>query len=120
MVWVLTLVLLVVPLLEVGMLVQMRWPVLLIVLECSATAALGWYFARGEDWSLWTELESDVQNGRVPTQEGVDAMLVLIGAWGLIVPGLITDLAGMALLVPPLRRALGGLIRETLRSGIAP
>jgi UPF0716 family protein affecting phage T7 exclusion len=54
----------------------------------------------------------------VPTLEGVDAMLVLIGAWGLIVPGLITDLLGAALLVPPLRRALRDLIRQALRDWI--
>ena len=118
MAWALALALLIVPLLEVGMLVQMRWPVWLIVLECGITAGVGWYFARGEDWTLWTELESDVQNGRVPTLEGVDAMLLLIGAWGLMVPGLITDLAGTALLVPALRRAIRDLIRETLRGSI--
>lgn len=118
MVWLLTLALLVVPFLEVGMLVQLRWPVWLIVLESTVTAAIGWYFARGEQWSLWTELESDVQNGRVPTQEGVDAMLVLIGAWGLMVPGLVTDIAGAALLVPPVRYAARNLVRETLRGWI--
>ena len=116
--WILALALLIVPFVEIGLLVQTRWPVWVVLLECGATAALGAYFARGEDWSLWTELESDVQNGRVPTIEAVDAMLKLIGAWGLIVPGLITDALGAVLLVPPLRRALTDTIRRALRARI--
>lgn len=116
--WILALLLLVLPLVEVALWVRVPWPLWLIVLECGATAAVGWFFARGEDWTLWTELESDVQNGRVPTLEGVDAMLVLIGAWGLMVPGLVTDLAGAALLVPPLRRVVRDTVRETLRARI--
>jgi UPF0716 protein FxsA len=117
--WFLAVALLVVPFLEVGLLIQTRWPAWVLVLWCAATAAIGAYFARGEDWTLWTELESDVQNGRVPTAEGLDAMLKLIGAWGLIVPGLITDALGAALLVPPLRRAGVALIRSALRDWLS-
>ena len=117
--WFLALALLVVPLLEVGLLMQTRWPAWGLVLWCGCTAAIGAWFARGEDWTLWTELESDVQNGRVPTPEGLDAMLKLIGAWGLIVPGLITDALGAALLVPPLRRRGVEAIRAAVRAWLA-
>jgi len=86
------------------------------VLWCSVTAALGWWFARGEDFSLWTLLEADLANGRVPTEEGVDALLELLGAWGLISPGVLTDLVGALLLVPPVRGMAVGPIRELLRS----
>jgi UPF0716 protein FxsA len=116
--WILALLLLIVPLLEVWLWMQVPWPLWLVLLECAATAGVGWYFARGEDWTLWTELESGVQNGRVPTLEGVDALLLLIGAWGLIVPGLLTDLAGALLLAPPLRRVVGVAVRESLRARI--
>ncbi len=85
------------------------------VLWCMLTGLVGWWHARQEDLSLWTELESDLQNGRVPTQEGIDAMLKLLGAWGLIVPGLLTDLAGAALLVPQVRAYLVEPIRDYLK-----
>lgn len=117
--WILALALLIVPFVEVGLLVQMRWPLWGVLLWCSATAAVGAYFARGENWTLWTELESDVQNGRVPTIEAVDAMLTLAGAWGLIVPGLITDALGAPLLVPAVRQVLTGMIRRQLHEWIS-
>ncbi len=82
---------------------------------CVLTGGVGWWHARQEDLSLWTELESDLQNGRVPTEEGIDAMLKLLAAWGLIVPGLLTDLVGAALLVPRVRAYLLPAIRDYLR-----
>ena len=85
------------------------------VVWCVLTGLVGWWYARQEDLSLWTELESDLQNGRVPTEEGIDAMLKLLGAWGLIVPGLLTDMAGAALLVPQARAYLVPMIRDYLR-----
>jgi UPF0716 protein FxsA len=85
------------------------------VVWCVGTGLVGWWHARQEDLSLWTELESDLLNGRVPTEEGVDAMLKLLGAWGLIVPGLLTDLLGAALLVARVRAVLVPAIRGYLR-----
>jgi UPF0716 protein FxsA len=117
--WFLSLPLLIVPFVEVGLLVQTRWPVWPMLLWCGGTAALGAWFTRGEDWTLWTELEADVQNRRVPTVEALEAMLKLIGAWGLIVPGLLTDAVGAALLFPPIRRALAEAVRRRLRVRIS-
>lgn len=117
--WFLALAFLVVPFLEVGLFIQSRWPAVSLVFWCALTAAVGWFFARRESWTLWTELESDVQNGRVPTAEGLDGMLALIGAWGLIMPGWITDALGVALLVPPLRRLLVPPLRSAIRDWLA-
>ena len=85
------------------------------VVWCVATGLVGWWHARKEDLSLWTELESDLQNNRVPTEEGIDAMLKLLGAWALILPGLLTDMLGAALLVPQVRAYLVEPIRDYLR-----
>ncbi len=115
MAWLLGISLLLVPSLEIWLLVRLETSLTAVLVWCSLTAAGGWYFARRESLSLWTELESAVQNGRVPTIEAVDAMLLLLGGWGLIVPGLLTDLAGAALLVPAVRRVLTDMIRRAIR-----
>ena len=115
MVWILGILLLMVPSLELWLLVRMGYSWTVTAVWCAATAAVGWRFARQENLSLWTELESGVQNGHLPTTEGVDMMLVLLGGWGLIVPGLVPDLAGGALLVPPLRRVITDIVRNTIR-----
>lgn len=117
--WMVALLLLVVPWLEVWLLFRLDQALPVVLLQGVGTAAVGWWFARREDLSLWTELESDIQNHRVPTEEALDAMLMVLGGWGLIVPGWITDVAGAALLVPAVRRLLMPWLRATIRSHLA-
>jgi len=115
MIWLVWILLLVVPSLELWLLLSLDLALPVVILQSVATAAVGWWFSRGEDLSLWSELESDIQNGRVPTEEALDAMLTVLGGWALIVPGWVTDLAGAALLVPAIRRLLIGPIRGMIR-----
>ena len=114
MLWLLAIPLLVVPMVELWVSVQLGVSLTTVSVWCLLTAGAGWRFARRENLSLWTDLESDIQNGRLPTIEGVDTMLLLLGGWGLIVPGLLTDIAGGLLLFGPLRRTLTDYARRTL------
>ena len=115
MFWKLLAVLLVLPGLEVWLLMRLPWPLGLTLMEVLITAAAGWHFARREELSLWSELVSDARNGRVPTREALDAMLVVLGGWALIMPGVLTDLLGAMMLIPAVRElALPGL-RTLLR-----
>jgi UPF0716 protein FxsA len=106
----------VLPWVELWLMLHLGLPTWLIAVWCVVTGLYGWRRARKEDLSLWIELESDLQNGRVPTAEGVDAMLELIGAWGLILPGLITDVVGAVLLTRRARTALVEPVRDYLRN----
>jgi UPF0716 protein FxsA len=113
--WTLLVALLIVPWIEFWLVLKLNWPLWFLVLWFAGAAGAGWWFARGEDLTLWSELESDVQNGRVTTAEGVDAMLTLIGAWALILPGLLSDAVGILLLIPQVRVELVEPIREFIR-----
>jgi UPF0716 protein FxsA len=115
MLWVLLVALLVVPWIEFWLVMQLHWPTWFTIAWCLGAAAVGWWFARGEDLTLWTEMESAIQNKQVPTEEAVDAMLVQIGAWALILPGLLSDAAGILLLIPQVREALVPPIRSYIR-----
>lgn len=115
MIWVLLLLLLMLPGLELWLIFSLGQALPVVIVQALATAGVGWWFARREGLSLWSEMESDVQNHRVPTEEGLDAMLEVLGGWALIVPGWITDLVGAALLVPAVRRVLIPPIRDTIR-----
>ena len=119
MFWIVALLLLVVPALELWLMIRLDQPLPVVLVQGLVTAMVGWWFARREQLSLWTELESDIQNRRVPTEEALDAMLTVLGGWALIVPGWITDLLGAALLVPALRRLLIGPLRRTIRAWLA-
>jgi UPF0716 protein FxsA len=113
--WVLVVALLVVPWVEFWLVIQLNWSAGFTVAWCVGAAAVGWWFARGEDLTLWTELESDIQNRRVPPSEAIDAMLVQLGAWALILPGLLSDAVGIALLIPQVRAELVEPIRGYIR-----
>lgn len=107
--------LLVFPWLELWLMFSLGQALPVIVLQGVTTAAVGAWFARKEALSLWAELESDIKNGRVPTEEGLDAMMEVLGGWMLVIPGWITDLAGGAILVPAVRRVLMTPIRNAIR-----
>lgn len=107
--------LLVFPWLELWLMFSLGMALPVIVLQGVATAAVGAWFARKEALSLWAELESDIRNGRVPTEEGLDAMMEVLGGWMLVIPGWITDLAGGAMVVPAVRRMLMAPIRNAIR-----
>ncbi len=115
MAWMLCLLaFLVVPWLELWLMMELGFSLVTAVALAVVTAGTGWWLSRGEGLGLWAELESDVQNGRVPTAEALDAMMVVLGGWGLIIPGLVTDVLGAVLLVPAMRR----LAMEPLRNWI--
>ncbi len=71
---------------------------------------IGILAVRSQGRAVWRRLASAVAVGRAPGREVLDGALVLLGGALLIVPGFITDVIGIGLLVPlsraPLRRAL--------------
>jgi len=109
-------VLLALPVLEYGMFHVTGASLPLIFAQCIFTGVIGWYFARQEGLDLWSLLEADVANGRVPTVEGVEAMMIVLGGWALIIPGWITDLLGAVLVTPPIRGMLIPQVREVIRT----
>jgi UPF0716 protein FxsA len=71
---------------------------------------LGLWLARREGVRAAQALAEALNNRRVPTAELTDGMLVAGAGVLLFVPGLVTDLAGLMLLVPPVR----ALVRRRL------
>ncbi len=119
MIWMLALVaMLVLPWLEFWLMMGMGFSLVTATVLGIVTAAVGWWHARREGLDLWTEIESDFQNRRVPTEEALDAMMVVLGGWALIIPGLVTDLFGGVLLVPAVRRVAMEPLRKFLRTRI--
>ena len=108
--------LLVLPWVEFWLMMGMGFSMVTATVLGLVTAGVGWWHARREGLDLWTELESDIQNHRVPTAEALDAMMMMLGGWALIVPGLITDLLGAALLVPAMRRVIMPGLRNLIRA----
>lgn len=74
----------------------------------------GVVLAKRQGLSTINRARSEIAQGRVPGNHLLDGLLILLGAVLLITPGLLTDLAGLFLLIPATR----GLAREFLKRKI--
>lgn len=70
------------------------------------TAALGSWLVRREGLATVQRLRAQLAAGQPPAEPMLEAACLLIAGALLLTPGFLTDAAGFALLVPPLRRAL--------------
>lgn len=104
----LTLVLLAVPLIELALLIKLGqwiglWPTVGIVI---ATALLGATVLHRQGLNAMRRAVDMTERGSPPLEPVVDGVFLLVAGLFLLTPGLLTDLAGLALLVPALRRRI--------------
>ena len=76
------------------------------ILLSSVTAVGGLWLMREEDFSIWTLVEIELQQRRLPTDELWQAFLLWLAGGLLLVPGVMTDALGLSLPVPDIRSAL--------------
>ena len=109
-----------VPVLEILILMQLNYimPLSTIFLQCIVTLAAGVWLMQGEHFSLWTIVESELHNNRLPADEVVADLLLLGGGVLLIIPGLITDALGLAVFIPVVRHECIQLIRKRMRKSL--
>jgi UPF0716 protein FxsA len=77
-----------------------------------AVGLLGSGLARREGGRVWRGFQGSLAARRPPEHGVIDGMLVLLGGVLLLLPGILSDVIGLALFIPPLRRAIAGLLRQ--------
>lgn len=86
-----------------------------------ATGVVGASLARRQGFQVIARLQRESAEGRVPASAMVDGALIFVAAMLLITPGIVTDVVGFSLLIPPLRdaikRALSRRLESSVRSG---
>ena len=117
---ILILLLFFVPVLEILVLMQLNYimPLSTIFLLCVVTLSAGVWLLQGNHFSLWTIVESELHNNRLPAEEIVADLLLLGGGILLIVPGLLTDALGLVVFIPAVRQECIQLIRKRLRKSL--
>lgn len=80
-----------------------------------ASSMLGVWLLKQQGRVVWRRFTAAVSEGRVPNQELVDGVLVIFGGALLIVPGFITDVIGLLLLIPATRPVGRRLVQRSLR-----
>ncbi|MEV5025929.1 FxsA family protein [Paenibacillus sp. LPE1-1-1.1] len=68
-----------------------------------AMGLAGAYLARAEGRRVWVEAQRQMQAGQIPGQTMLDGLCVLAGGLLLLMPGFLSDIAGITLLFPVTR-----------------
>ena len=83
------------------------------------TGALGAWFARLEGAKVLRRWQEAMARQQLPKDGVIDGLLIFIGGLMLITPGILTDLAGLSMVMPPTRRVIAGLVRAWFERQIA-
>ncbi len=105
-----------VPTAELALLIMIgqRLGVLPTIALILASGLLGAWLARREGTRTWREFRATLQAGRLPGEALLHGLAILVGATLLITPGVVTDLLGIVLLIPPTRAAVIRRVRRVL------
>jgi UPF0716 protein FxsA len=104
----LILLFIVVPIVEIYVIIQVGqaigalWTIALLV----ADSILGSMLMRSQGRAAWRRFNDTVAAARVPAREAVDGVLVIFGGALLLTPGFVTDVFGLAFLLPPTRAVI--------------
>ncbi len=79
------------------------WPTLSLIILSSV---VGIMLMRVQGFGVLARLRRSASEGALPGKELADGAMIVVAGLLLLVPGFLTDLIGIALLFPPLRRAL--------------
>lgn len=114
----LLLLFIVVPLVEIWLLLRAgaaigAVPTLALVI---ITGVLGAGLARWQSATVQARMRGDHQ-GEPPTQAILEGLLIFVAGVVLITPGILTDILGFALLIPPSRRWFVERARERIAAG---
>jgi UPF0716 protein FxsA len=99
-------------LIEVGSVIGSLNTVAIILL----TAVAGGYLARSEGTRTYHQIQNNLNQGIIPRNEIVDALLIFGAGIVLLTPGFITDVAGLAVLFPPTRAPIREFLKRRFKS----
>ena len=95
-------------LIEVGTVIGPFYTLALVVL----TGFVGAYLARIQGAQTMFRVRSSLQQGIMPTEDLVDALLIFVAGIVLLTPGFITDLVGLLVLLPATRIHIKRFVKE--------
>lgn len=110
----------IIPLIEIYILFKISevtsiWTTIVIVI---ITGFAGAYLTKREGTAIISSIKSEINEGRVPGNQLINGLCVLIGGVLLVTPGLLTDITGFTLVMPITRQFYIKLIRRWLTNMI--
>lgn len=108
------LLLTVVPLVELWLLVVIaqHTSILATIAGVIFMGAAGTWLAQHQGFRVWRRLHEELAAGKAPADSLWDGLLILIASVLLIAPGVLTDVVGILLLLPPTRAIARGWLKR--------
>ena len=108
------LIVLIVPFAEIYLLLQVggligALPTIFLVVF---TAMLGAWLLKQQGLATFQRFQASLAQGEIPAYEMIEGPIILMGGALLLTPGFITDVLGLACLIPQLRRRIAQYIIE--------
>ena len=104
------------PLLELWLLFKLSalfgfWLTIAVVL---LTGMAGAALAKWQGFLTMFRIQTDLRAGKMPAKAMGDGVLILVAGVLLITPGVITDIVGLSLLLPPVRIGVREILKRVL------
>jgi UPF0716 protein FxsA len=75
-------------------------PVLFVI----GTGLIGSWLARQQGYVVYRQIQRELSAGRMPTDAMIDGVMIFLAGILLMAPGVLSDIFGITLFIPPLRR----------------
>ncbi|MEE9413173.1 MAG: FxsA family protein [Methylococcales bacterium] len=108
--------LLVVPILEIYMLLQIGAAIGIIptIFSVVATAVIGSWLLRQQGFSTLQRLQQSMAQGTLPAKELIEGPILMVGGALLLTPGFVTDAIGFLCLIPTSRQKIVNYVLKHL------
>lgn len=95
-----------IPILEISLLIKVSSAIggFKTILFVIFTAILGAYLVKQQGLATYMRFQQEANAGRIPAQQMLEGLALLLAGAVLLTPGFFTDAIGFALLVPPIRQ----------------
>ena len=97
-------------LIEIGSIFGALTAIILVIL----TGFLGAFMARMQGLQTLFRIQESLREGRMPSGELLDALLIVIAGIVLLTPGFLTDSAGFLLLIPTTRNSIKSWLQRQI------
>jgi UPF0716 protein FxsA len=108
----------IIPIIEITVLMQVgeligAWPTIAIVI---VSAWLGAKYVRQQGLATMQSVQTKMAQGEMPSGEIVTGLMLLVAGILLVTPGFVTDIFGLLLLVPSVRKMLTNTVQKHMKA----
>ena len=95
-----------VPLIELALLIKVGGFVGIIptIIIVATTGIIGVTLAKSQGYQVITKIKNNIELGKLPADDLIGGVLILMGGAMLLTPGIITDITGFSLILPITRK----------------